>query len=78
MKSSLKNLVNISMVLLGASPALPVMRRRYLPIINDPSFHRVLSTVNGGPFCFYSSRGRRGKDEWWVGGLARAMGIFSQ
>ena len=57
MKSSLKNLVNISMVLLGASPALPVMRRRYLPIINDPSFHRVLVNGEWRPILFLFQAG---------------------
>lgn len=35
-------LVNISLVLLGAAPALPSMRRRYLPILQSPHYQRVL------------------------------------
>ena len=52
LKSSLKNLVNISMVLLGASPALPVMRKRYLPTIKDPAFHRVFIDGESRPIIF--------------------------
>jgi len=40
--STKKSLVNISLVLLGASPASPAMRPRYLSLFKDASFHRVL------------------------------------
>ena len=44
--------VHISMVLLGASPALPVMRKRYLPTIKDPAFHRVFIDGESRPIIF--------------------------
>ena len=39
--SRLKHLMNFTLLLLGASPATPTMRKRYLPYFLDPGYHRV-------------------------------------
>lgn len=49
LSSPYRHLVNFTLLLLGASPATPYMRRRYLPLLVDRSYHRVLG---GRPLVF--------------------------
>ena len=65
LSSDVKHLMNISLVLLGASPALPVMRARYLKIIKDEAFQTVLG---GRPliFLFQASDDEAAMNGGWV------------
>jgi len=63
--SSVKHLMNFSLVLLGSSPATPQLRPRYLELFADPSFQRV----GDRPLVFLFNVGRQQADH--MGGWAK-------